>query len=390
MAISWQVVKLTSEFYWVGVIAAARAVPTLLLTPIGGVLADRYDRTRVLALSQLGSALCAGVLASLSFTHSLALWHLIALSAGFGAMWAVNNPNRHALIPHLVPREDLMNAIALNSTGFNLTRTLGPVIGGAMLAVAGFSWVFAMVFAIYLLVMLTTLNIRTHTATTTAITQSVAQNLMAGLQYVRKNRTVATLVVMGWFVVIIGMPYFTLLALFARDIYHVSERGYGLLLGCTGVGSIAASVFLASRAQVRNPGTLQIIIGLALGIGIILFGLAPSFTLAIPGLILAGAASMMYLSVNNTILQMILPDSVRGRVMGLMMMQFGLMPLGTLLATSIADGIGLQATVIAMGSTLAAVALIAMHFLRDFRKLDLYAKQPEVETMLAGKGPVGT
>ncbi len=147
VAISWQVVKLTSEFYWVGVIAAARAAPTLLITPIGGVLADRYDRTRVLLLSQLGSALCAGVLASLGFTHTLALWHLIALSAGFGAMWSVNNPNRQALIPHLVPREDLMNAIALNSTGFNLTRTLGPVIGGALLAAAGFSWVFAMVCA---------------------------------------------------------------------------------------------------------------------------------------------------------------------------------------------------------------------------------------------------
>ncbi len=231
--------------------------------------------------------------------------------------------------------------------------------------------------------MLTTLNIRVHTQTTTAVTQSVAQNLMAGLRYVRRNRTVATLVVMGWFVVIIGMPYFTLLALFARDIYQVNERGYGLLLGCTGIGSIAASVFLASRAQVRNPGTLQLVIGLALGIGIILFGLAPSFALAIPGLVIAGAASMLYLSVNNSILQMILPDSVRGRVMGLMMMQFGLMPLGTLLATSIADVIGLQATVIVMGSVLAAAALAAMRFLRDFRKLDLYAKQPEIETAAA-------
>jgi MFS family permease len=347
------------------------------------VLADRYDRTKVLAATQIGSALCAAALASLGFTHTLELWHLIAVSAGFGALWSVNNPNRHALIPHLVPRQDLMNAIALNSTGFNLTRSLGPAVGGLLLAAFGFSWVFTMVCAAYLLVMLTTLNIRTHTRTTTVATESVLQNLKTGLVYVRQHRTVATLVVMGWFIVIIGMPYFTMLALFARDVYEVSERGYGFLLGCTGIGSIAASIYLASQTQVRNPGTLQIIIGLALGIGIIGFGLAPSFALAIPGLILAGAASMMYLSLNNSILQMTLPDAVRGRVMGLVMMQFGLMPLGSLVATSVADVIGLQATVITMGAILGTVALLAMHFLKDFRRLDLYAKQPELESRKA-------
>jgi MFS family permease len=217
--------------------------------------------------------------------------------------------------------------------------------------------------------------------------ESVLQNLKAGLVYVRQHKPVATLVVMGWFVVIIGMPYFTMLALFARDVYEVGERGYGFLLGCTGIGSIAASIFLASRAQVRNPGTLQITIGLVFGIGVICFGLAPSFAWAVPGLIFAGAASMMYLSVNNTILQMILPDAVRGRVMGLVMMQFGLMPLGSLVSTSVADVIGLQATVIAMGAMLAAASLIAMRVLRDFRRLDLYAKQPELE---ARKEPAAT
>lgn len=377
VAISWQVVELTSEFYWVGVIAAARAFPTLIITPIGGVLADRYDRTRVLATSQLGSALCGAVLASLGFSHKLELWHLIAVSAGFGTLWSINNPNRHALIPHLVPRQDLMNAIALNSTGFNLTRSLGPAMGGLLLAAVGFSWVFTMVCAAYLMVLLTTLNIRTHTQTTTVAKESVLQNLKTGLVYVRRNKTVATLVVMGWFIVVIGMPYFTMLALFARDVYEVGEREYGFLLGCTGIGSIVASIYLASRAQIRNPGTLQLAIGIVFGIGIIGFGLAPSFAWAVPGLIVAGAASMMYLSVNNTILQMILPDAVRGRVMGLVMMQFGLMPLGSLVSTSVADVIGLQATVIGMGAILAAASLLAMRLLGDFRRLNLYEKLPE-------------
>ncbi len=373
IAVAWLVLDLTDSPTMVGLVFGARSLPSLFLSPLGGVIADRADRRMVLVVSQTFAALLAGVMAVLSLTGVLELWHIFALISGFGMMWSINNPARHALIPQLVPREDLMNAIALNATGFNVSRSIGPFIGAIFLATIGFGGTFVVASALYASVLFITLSIRTRRPPVALAKASVVEDLRAGVRYVRAHKDILTLIVLAMFPIVIGMPYMALMPVFARDVLGQSEFGFGLMMACAGMGSLAGTITLASLTNLRRGGLALLTTGLVFGIAIFAFGLSKNYILSLVILVFVGGASMMYLSVSNILIQLRVDDAMRGRVMSILMMEFGLMPLGAMAAGGLAELTSPGAVVMTMGLILAAAAVTAMVLLPHIRNMSISA-----------------
>lgn len=369
VAVAWIVLQRTDSAAMVGLAQGARALPSLVLSPLGGVVADRFDRRKVLAVSQATAATIAATMATLDLTGALRLWHIFLLVFAFGMMWSINNPTRHALIPQLVPREDLMNAIALNSTGFNLARSVGPFIGAAMLGTVGFGKTFAITSGFYLVVLMTTLQIRTHAYSSEAQRESVLDNLRHGFQYLKRDRVILTLVLLALFPIAIGFPYIALVPVFARDVLGKSELGFGMMLGFIGFGSFAGTFVLATFSDRNLGGRFLLGLGLVFALSLIAFGLSRSYAFSLLVLFVSGGSSMMYLSYNNTLVQMRVQDDMRGRVMSLLMTQFGLTPLGAVVAGVLAQETSPGATVVAMGVTLAFASVAAMVLVPSMRRI---------------------
>ncbi len=370
-AVSWVVLERTDSATMVGLVAGARALPSLALAPLGGIIADRFERRNVLIISQIAAALLAAMMAALDLSGALELWHIFALVLGFGILWALNNPVRHTFIPQLVPRSDLMNAVALNSAGFNLSRSIGPFIGAALLGGLGFGVTYAIAAALYAAVLVFTVGIRTRTRPSAAARETVVESLREGVRYLRRDRVILTLIILALFPVTVGLPYIALMPVFARDVLGKGELAFGTMLGFTGFGSLAGTLVLASLNLQRRGGLLLMAVALAFGGSLVVFSLSESYGLSLSILFFTGMFSMLYLSLSNTLIQMLVDDKFRGRVMSILVMEFGLTPLGAVGAGVLAEATSPATAVMAMGATLSAGAAGAIVALREIRQLDL-------------------
>ncbi|HMQ30920.1 MAG TPA: MFS transporter [Chloroflexaceae bacterium] len=359
VTLGWLVYDMTASAVVLGLLNGLRSLPFLVAGPLAGVLIDRVDRRRLLIETQ--AVLCVATLGTgvLVATGAAAVWHLFVFTLVSGIAWSINQPLRQALIPAVVPRDDLMNAVALSSAGFNIMKILGPALAGGIIVWFGAAGNFYLQAGTYAGVLLMGLLMVVPVAPAPGGRGSALGDLREGLAYVRRSPLVLALLLVSLLMNLFALPYLALMPVFQKDVLGVGPEGLGLMLAAPGVGALASTLALASLTnRIRRKGALLLAGMTGLGLALVAFAQARSFPLAMLALVAVGACQILCLSVNLTMLQMIVPDELRGRVISLAMLDRGLAPLGALLAGVMAQFAGAVATVTVFGALTAALTLL--------------------------------
>ena len=345
VAQSWLVYRLTGSVVLLGLIGFASQIPVFLLAPIGGTVADRYNRHRILIVTQSCAMVLAGILAFLTLSGRIEIWHLFVIASGFGLANAFDIPTRQAFAVDMVGKEDLVNAIALNSSMFNGARIVGPAIAGILVALIGEGWCFFINAFSYTAVIggLLKMNIVPHIRKATG---SAFENIKEGFTFVATNKPIRALMLLLGLVSLMGMPYAVLMPIFADQYLGGGSSTLGFLMGASGMGAVTAALTLASRREVFGLGRWVVLACGGFGISLLLFSVSRNFWLSMVILVPVGFSMMTQMSSSNTLIQSMVPDHLRGRVMSVYSMMFmGLAPFGALLAGSLAGIIGAPETV---------------------------------------------
>jgi MFS family permease len=370
IAQSWLVLELTNSPLLLGLTGLAFAIPTITLTLLGGVIADRADRRRIMIFSQIGSASIFFILATLVVVQWIALWHVMTLAFLSGCIRAFDRPSRMALLPQMVPKEDIPNAVAVGGTIWQLNRLVGPAVAGLLIYLVGIGPTFYFCFFASLSAVGLWLGIRFEHQPTAVSSGGLLQHVMDGLNFIRKNELYYTFISMTFFNSIFGMSYLILMPVFARDILNVGSQGFGFLQSAGGLGALLGVLAVAYFSHSGGKG-LQVIGGaIIFGLLLIIFALSKSYSLSLILACALGIASQFYITMINAILQVNLPDQLRGRVMSIYGLTWDLMPLGGLIAGAIAEYAGAPAAVVAGGVFVAVVALGVAIFLPNMRRLE--------------------
>lgn len=348
VTLSWLAYQLTGSALMLGAINGFRSLPLLILGPFGGVAADQVDRKKLMFNTQIWQFGLSAGFATLIVTGQVQVWHLFVFTALSGVSWAFNMPVRQSIMPNLVPREDIMNAMALNSAGMNLTRIAGPTVAGLLIALLGPGENFYLQAAMYVGVawMVHLLNVPEIRK---AASTSVSRNLKEGVAFIWTHPTLRTQLSLALIPQVIALPYITLMPVFAQDVLEVGSAGFGMLMAAPGIGALAGTLTIASFTEIRRKGVLLLGAIMANGLALVLFSFTRSFPISLAALALIGFVQMVYMTTNQTIIQLSTPDEMRGRVMGVVMLNQGLLPLGSLFAGGMADALGAPAAVAIMG-----------------------------------------
>jgi MFS family permease len=362
VAQGWLVYQLTNSTFWLGLDGFMATVPGLLLTLLGGVFADLVDRRRLLMYTQIGAGLSALTLALLVVTGVVHVWMILALSFVTGCCMALAGPSYQAFTVDLVGREDLANAIALNSTQFQLSRVIGPVFAGLAFNTLGLAGCFFGNAASFIAVIITLSLVRFENINPTAPAHSMKdkraiwQDLVEGVRYVRRRQRVFMLLLIAAVTSLFGAPYLTLMPYFARDIMHLDEKGLSILMGMSGAGACCAALSLAFLGNFRYKGWS--VLGGAFFFAVCLLGFSLSTRLYISMLFVFGAGFSIVacVAVINTLLQQLVTDEMRGRVMSMFILSFvGMMPLSNLIAGAASQRFGAPHTLATGGLIIALV-----------------------------------
>jgi MFS family permease len=346
VAQSWLVYRLTGSSLLLGTVGFASQIPVFLLAFIGGAVADRFNRHKVIIAAQTMSMILAFILATLTLTHAIRVWHIVVLAASLGVVNAFDMPARQAFIVVLVEKSDLINAIALNSSVFNGARVLGPAVAGVLIAGIGEGWCFFANGVSYIAVIAGLLMMKLHSSHEEGRGDPGLRNLLEGFQYVRRTRAIRVLILLLALISLVGMPYSVLMPIFADKILHGGPRGLGVLMGATGLGALAGAMSLAVRSGTRGLGKVVAYTSAGFGVSLILFSLSRSFWLSALFLFPVGFSFMVQMTATNTIIQTMIPDHLRGRVMAVHVMMFmGMAPFGAFFAGAIAAKVGAPLTI---------------------------------------------
>lgn len=358
VALSWLVYRLTGSVVLLGLIGFASQMPVFLLSPIGGGVADRYNRHRILFFTQSWSMLLAFVLALLTLTGKVEIWHLFAIAAGLGLANAVDIPTRQAFAVDMVGKDDLINAIALNSSMFNGARIVGPAIAGLLVAAFGEGWCFLLNSFSYIAVLLGLWKMNISPVVRTRHGSAI-RSIAEGFGYVASNKPIRSLLLLLGLVSFMGMPYAVLMPIFADKYLGGGSSTLGFLMGASGIGALTAALILASRKDVVGLGRWVSFACGGFGASLLIFSVSRSFLLSLAALLPVGFTMMTQMSSSNTLIQAMVPDELRGRVMSVYSMMFmGMAPFGALAAESLAGVIGAPKTVAIGGVACIAGALI--------------------------------
>jgi MFS family permease len=350
VALNWLVYDMTGSAVQLGVLNGLRALPSLVTGLLGGVAADRMDRKRLMIWTQWVLLVLYTILAAIILLDRVAVWHLMLFTLATGVVWTFNQPVRQAILPRLVPKEDLMNAVALQSAAFNMTRVIGPAVGGLLIALIGAGGAIAAEAVTWVAVLALTYPMRVPPLPPRAPdAPGVRHDLAEGLRYVARTPAVRGLLVMAMLPFVLIMPYMTLLTIFAKEIFHMDVAGLGLLMSISGVGALAATLGVASLGHFSGKGRLLFAAAVTMSVTLIGFALSPWLPLSYLALIAVSGSSMAYMALSNTLVNLIVPDAFRGRVMSVYMLDRGLMPLGSLFAGVVAAVWGAPAALVLMG-----------------------------------------
>ena len=358
VALSWLVYRLTGKATMLGLMSFCNLIPVFLLAPVGGLVADRVPSRRLLLTTQVFAMVMALALALLTLTGMVRMWHLFVSALLLGTANAFDNPGRQVFAAQAVPRADLMNAVALNSSMVTGARIAGPALAGVLVAAIGEGWCFFLNAASYVAVIASLLAMRFPAAPPKpAEVGSQARRLLEGLAMVRRTVPIRSLLLLVGMISLLGTPHQVLLPIFAAEVFHGGSRTFGLLSAVSGVGALAGAMTLAMRPSHHGLGRWIAGMALAFGVAVVLFAASRMVALSALLLMVGGFCWMVQLSATNTLIQMMVPDAYRGRVMSLHAMMFlGMSPLGGLLAGMAAHRLGAPLTVALGGLGCAACA----------------------------------
>jgi predicted MFS family arabinose efflux permease len=330
VAQSWLVFSISKSAFMLGLDGFLGQIPIVLFSLIGGVIADRIDRRRVLLGSQYVQMTSAFLLTLLIAFNVVKVWHILALSFVVGCAQSFGGPAYSALVPMLVEKEDLPNAIALNSIQFNLARVIGPVLGGLALTGLGAAWCFGLNGLSFVAVIISLLLL-TVTFAPAKTKESILTGVKQGIGFVHKQGAMVGLIALAFCMTALAIPVLTFLPVFAKDVFHRGPTAFTILLSCSGVGSVAGALIVAALGNVQNKGQIALLTLLLLGAAISGFAVSKSIVLSGALLVLSGAAMMGVFSMVSSLVQLITPNEMRGRVMSVYNLAFrGGMPLGSL------------------------------------------------------------
>jgi MFS family permease len=359
VAQNWLVLTIGGSPFWLGLDAFLGELPILLLTLVGGVIADRHDRRWLLIGSQLLQAGCAFALAALAFggAENVPIAAILSLSVCAGVAQAFGGPAYQSLLPALVPREDLPNAVALNSIQFNLSRILGPLVASVTLAAAGLTVCFLLNGLSFFVVVGALLMLRLDRAVPN-IRRSIAEEMRTGLSYVRQRPALLELTLLGFLTTFLAFPLQTLLPVMAREVFHQGVDGYSHLMIVSGAGAVLGAALVAWRGRAAHMGRDALVLGVLVGLLLIAFALAPTLAIAYPLLLVTSVALIIVTSTAVSLAQLAAPDEMRGRVMSIFMVAFrGGLPLGGLAVGSLASATSAPVALTACGAGLVVVSL---------------------------------
>jgi len=393
IAQSWLVYRLTRSSELLGLVSFAGQIPVFLFAAIGGAAADRGHRHRIIVWTQTLSMALAFVLAALTITGRVRVWHLFVLSAALGLVNAFDIPARQAFMVEMVGREDLMNAIALNSSMVNGARVVGPAVAGAVVAAVGEGWCFLLNAISYVAVIAGLLLMRVPRADRVRSNRSAIADIVEGFTYVGRTAPVRAVLLLLGIVSLTAMPYSVLLPVFADEILHGGAKTLGLLTGASGVGALIGALSLAARRGVKGLGRWIAVSTFAFGATLLAAAVMPQLWAEVAVMLPVGAASTAFIATSNALLQLGSSAEMRGRVMALFSVVFlGSTPIGGTLIGWIAEVAGPRAA-LGVGSiaTLAvgAAALIGVRRVRRSRQAEEVARSRAVAaaSALAGEEP---
>lgn len=371
VAQSWLVYRLTGSAAMLGIVGFAGQIPTFVLSPFAGVWVDRLDRYRVLVVTQVLAMLQSLALAALALTGTIEVWHVLALGAFQGVINAFDTPARQAFLVEMVDdRADLPNAIALNSSMVNGARLVGPSVAGIVIAAVGEGWCFLADGVSYVAVIASLLAMKVTRKEPARSGKRVLQELAEGFRYAFGFAPIRALLLLLALVSLMGMPYTVLMPVVADRTLHGGANTLGFLMGASGVGALAGALYLASRRSVLGLGKVVPRSAALFGAGLIAFGLSRSVALSLLILPLAGAGFMVQMAASNTIIQTVVREEMRGRVMAFYTMAFmGTAPFGSLLAGALAARVGAPRTIMLGGAACIAGAALFARTLPRLRRL---------------------
>ena len=358
VAEAWLIYRLTGSSVLLGLLGFVGQIPIFLLSPLAGLVADRWPRRRVVIGTQTISMLLAFTLAALTLSGQIRkgnVWEIIVLATLLGTVNAFDVPARQSFLIEMVGRENLLNAIALNSSMFNGARVAGPAIAAALVAVVGEGWCFLLNGLSYLAVIAGLFMMRIEKTTPAHDGAAPLEKLREGFRFARHTKPIRALLILLAVVSFMALPFSVLIPIFAVKILHGGVNAYGWLMGAVGFGAMLGALAIAMRQQLRGLGSLVAYSAVGLGVSLVLFSASRWFLVSFAFLIICGFTMMMQLTSTNTLIQAMVPEQLRGRVMAMYSMMFlGMTPLGSLLAGTLADHIGAPVTV-AIGGLVSCV-----------------------------------
>ena len=388
IAMPWMVYHMTGSALLLGVVSFTGQIPTLILGPVAGVLTDRWSRYRVLLVTQIVSMVQAAVLAWLSLAGVIQIWEIILLSAILGCVNAFDVPARQSFVVEMVEeKEDLGNAIALNSLMFNGARIIGPSIAGIMLAATGEGICFLLNAVSYIFVIVSLLMMKLHIKKIKRIKAHIMQELTDGFNYTFGFAPIKYLIILLSISSLMGMSYTVLMPVFAKEILHGGSNTYGFLMGAAGFGALMGALFLASRKSVLKLGRIVPASAVLFGAGLVGLSFSRIFPFSLVLMVFIGLGMMMQTAASNTILQTITDDDKRGRVMSFYSMAvMGTAPFGSLMAGALAKVVGAPVTIFIGGFASILGGLFFLRKLPELRALvrPVYVKMGIIPEVAAG------
>ncbi|MEE8369410.1 MAG: MFS transporter [Dehalococcoidia bacterium] len=376
IARGWLTWELTGSAGSIGIVSSSFGLPMLLFSLFGGVVADRLEKRNVIVIAQGLTGVLAAVVAVLVLTGVIQVWHLVVMGLLQGTIFAFNMPSRQAILPELVGEKELMNAIALNSAGMNLTRILGPALAGGLVAVPfiDLEGVFFLIAFTYVISVITLFKVPVSDSWRGQTHRPMIKDLFSGFAYIRRSPTLLTLIGMGFVLILFGMPYQMLMPVFAGDVFNVGPAGFGVLQAAAGVGAIGGTLWVAANAaSITSRGQTQLLAAFAFGVALFIFGftsgLFGAFWLGLLILPFVGIGSQVFMALNNTMIMTNTPHEMRGRVMSVYMMTFSLMPVSILPMGFLSDSIGIATAVAGAAAIIVVYVALIWTFRPSYRQL---------------------
>jgi MFS family permease len=392
VAQSWLVYRLTGSSALLGLVGFSSQIPVFLFSPLGGVAADRHNRHRMIIATQSLSMVLAFILAALTLTGHIRVWHLFVLSAALGIVNAFDIPARQAFFQEMVGRNDLINAIALNSSMFNSARIIGPAIAGLLVSWIGEGWCFFANAVSYIAVIAGLLMMHVTPRVIENSKDSAWQHVLEGARFVISARPIRALLLLVAFVSFAGLQYSVLMPIFADKIFHSGAHGLGVLLGINGAGALCGALVMAAKRGLKGLSAWIAIAAIIFSISVTGFGMAPNFWSAAALLYVVGFATMIQFGSTNTLIQMMAPDRLRGRaISAYSMMYMGTTPIGSMAAGLAAEHIGARVTISAGGMFCLLASIVYASRLSEIRseaRLMVQSASTATPQQIAAEGAV--